>query len=103
MENSRENQVILRNLGVDSTSECQCGAITFNKGKSDFSVLKENVNNFFELDVENFKADYSYYGCNHCQNNWGLDLCACGSGESIEECDLECSNCGQPSQFVDFN
>ena len=101
MENSRENQEKLESLEVDSTGECDCGAITFMKGREQFSVLKENINNFFKLDIENFVADYHYVNCNHCVNNWGLDLCACGSGEPIKVCEEGFPECGQPMQVFE--
>jgi hypothetical protein len=27
-----------------------------------------------------------YANCNYCVNHWGIDLCACGSGEHYTKC-----------------
>lgn len=35
--------------------------------------------------------------CDGCVNHWAVDLCACGSGEKIEDC--ECG-CGEPSVIL---
>ena len=44
---------------------------------------------------------------NHCVNHYGLDLCACGSGESPEECTAGFDECGNPyetlGESVKFN
>jgi hypothetical protein len=73
--------------------QCQCGAVT---------VDGDNFSN--SMTFETFKCEFPgvrlstrerYYNCNHCVNNWGIDLCGCGSGEPVGECEegyFECQN-----------
>ena len=85
---------------------CVCGAITFEREQDvSWSVSLENVSSFFpELPGAFFEILHSFVGeysnCNHCVNHWGLDLCACGSGEDPEECDDGFAECGLCSQYV---
>lgn len=72
--------------------KCQCGAITVDgDGFSNSMTLKTFNKEFPELTI----ADNEYCNCNHCVNHWGIDLCGCGSGEPVGQCDggfHECEN-----------
>ena len=73
------------------------------------SLIAHNVTKFFPNLNKHLLSKIVYmdiptiYACNHCVNNWGLDLCACGSGETPEECDGEFEECGRPMQNLDLN
>lgn len=85
-------------------ASCVCGALTFEVDHDiGYYVKRENAPKFFaELPEEFWQTLDSFVGeyssCNHCVNHWGLDLCACGSGESPEECTNGCHECGSPMQ-----
>ena len=34
--------------------------------------------------IDNIEIEF---GCNHCVNHWGIDLCECGSGARVGECE----------------
>ena len=72
-------------------TKCQCGAIGIDDGTnevkwaSDLETLNKITKlNLTEQDVE--KATQTWM-CDHCVNRWGLDLCSCGSGELVGECE----------------
>ena len=77
-------------------TKCQCGAITVQTNEYSNSVLAKNFNKFFPDLTKPRKAQY--YQCNHCINHYGLDICACGSGESPEKCKEGYDNCGKPRE-----
>jgi len=82
-------------------SRCSCGAITIMNIDGDPELN-------FSMSAETFAADFQHLAlrwlpvccchCNHCVNHWGIDLCACGSGEAPEKCTEELNECGQPYQ-----
>ena len=85
---------------IESVFKCACGAVTVTINGSNYSMAEERF--VKEFDAPEMLAEaHTVCNCDHCCNRWGIDLCACGSGEGIEECDdgLEC--CGQPSQVID--
>ena len=94
-------------MGVQSVHTCYCGAITFDFYNGNVSVMPENAGKFFpQISQEHFDelADTlvpEYYNCNHCVNHWGLDLCKCGSGDSVEECSHNSAYCGTPAQTLE--
>lgn len=83
---------------------CVCGALTFEiEHGIGYSVKRENAPRFFPELPERFWQTLDcfvgeYCNCNHCVNHWGLDLCACGSGESPEMCQNGYPECGIPSE-----
>ena len=85
---------------IQDIQACNCGAITvyFDNGSS-CSMTEETA--LKKLNVSEVKTTLNpVYSCNHCVNRWGVDLCGCGSGEPVGECDggfHECKN-NQPSQ-----
>lgn len=85
---------------IEYYSICDCGAITLHmdNGQS-YSCKQERLNEFVpNLDLEEIEKLQDSYCCDHCVNHYGLDLCACGSGEAPSECDNEFDVCGQPMQ-----
>lgn len=69
-------------------STCKCGAVTlfFESGNSN-SVKKKNLKKFgFSLKGIK-KLSSSTWGCNHCINHYGIDICSCGSGIETDKCD----------------
>lgn len=88
---------------IEGYTKCSCGAITIfcNDGRN-YSCKEENFSRFFPyLDLENIeKLHQDSYCCDHCVNHYGLDLCACGSGEPFEDCKNGYDCCGQPSQIL---
>lgn len=86
---------------------CSCGAVTITMDGNDYSMPKEmfeekygSLDNSSEL-PDQVKDIQEYFQCNYCVNGWGLDLCACGSGEKMDECDNEHDCCGEPSQDIE--
>lgn len=79
---------------------CSCGAITVKYYNED--MVECNASMPIELFHEHFPNEKvpnpNFYNCDYCVNRWGIDLCACGSGEKVDECDNECSDCGKPAQ-----
>ena len=68
-------------------SKCHCGAVTlyFDNNQNN-SIAEENLKKYgIEIPKDAFRLNDTY-NCNHCVNHYGLDLCACGSGESPEKC-----------------
>lgn len=87
-----------------SYSKCSCGAITVYLDNDDtgYSCLEKNRKKFFpSLDLRRAEKLPDTFSCNHCVNHWGLDLCACGSGEPYESCDCGIEGfCGRPMQVL---
>lgn len=70
---------------------CNCGAIGIDDGTkeikwcSDILTLEEITGlTITENDLSNATHNW---GCDHCINRWGLDLCSCGSGEIVGKCE----------------
>ena len=77
--------------------KCECGAITLSFEDKEYYLLNENLEKFFpNLNLEGVPSQKTF-ACNHCVNHWGLDLCGCGSGEKVSECECEI---GVPYQTV---
>lgn len=88
--------------------KCQCGAVTVEaelEGGSvqSYSMTEETLNETIGNEaIAPVLREEVYVSCNHCVNNWGVDLCACGSGEKPDECDNELEMCGTPMQTLDL-
>jgi hypothetical protein len=81
-------------------STCQCGAMTVHLDSGDFSMPEDDfISTYGHEDENDIVSEYG--SCNYCVNNWGTDLCACGSGEKVDECDGEFSECGEPMQSIE--
>lgn len=83
-----------------SVKHCKCGAVTLMTDSGNWSMPVEMFNEKFsneDIEVE----PGQWLDCNYCVNNWGLDLCGCGSGEKVGECTNsyeECKN-NTPAQI----
>jgi len=88
---------------IDQLSVCECGAVSIYINGETFSCSKEYFESHFEISNGSFRSHKinHFCNCNHCVNHWGLDLCACGSGEKTEECSNDFSCCGSPSQSIE--
>ena len=88
---------------------CSCGAYSFqinNNTTATYSIHKDNMILLPQeiiKQINNYDTTQTgeYYGCNHCDNNWGLDLCACGSGEPFNRCEEGHNECGNPMQNIE--
>ena len=83
-------------------SRCSCGAITvFTTSGNSYSCDETRRNEFLpNLDLRRLHKLQDSYCCDHCVNRWGLDLCACGSGERYDECPNGLPECGKPAQVL---
>lgn len=74
-------------MKIEYIQKCKCGAVTisFDNGASN-SMFWET---FEKLDLDAGDATWLHQSCccNHCVNHWGIDLCECGSGARVGECD----------------
>lgn len=102
--------------GIRWVKRCACGAVTFegdrrisfgDTGKATYSVMPDNGSKVFSrisIPATFWEAlkgcEDDYWNCNHCVNHWGLDLCACGSGEYVDECQENTAYCGQPESLL---
>lgn len=68
-------------------SKCQCGAITlyFENGAS--NSMYQDTFDSLGIDLTGVEKYTDTYYCDHCVNHWGIDLCECGSGMRVGECD----------------
>ena len=82
---------------MDATT-CVCGAatVTLDNGDS-FSMPREELDKHFPGIV----ISNEYGSCDYCVNHWGIDLCYCGSGQKVGECDEGYPCCGQPAQDIE--
>lgn len=87
-----------------SYSHCSCGAITlFPDDPSDMPVsfmpTKSIRSRFVRgLNLRKLRRLQTTCYCDHCVNHYGLELCACGSGEYYWECEEGLDECGKPMQ-----
>lgn len=74
--------------------KCACGAITIEDEDNTFdnSMTQETFDELFGDQNIPFR-EQGYHGCNHCVNKWGIDICGCGSGEPVGECDGDLAEC----------
>jgi len=88
---------------IDSIFTCECGAVSFEINGATYSISREGFEEMFvDVPIENSPYFVSKgFACDHCVNHWGLDLCACGSGEAPGECREKFDCCGQPSQSIE--
>lgn len=76
-------------MKIEYIQKCKCGAVTisFDNGASN-SMFWET---FEKLDLDAGDATWLHQSCccNHCVNHWGIDLCECGSGARVGECECD--------------
>ena len=74
-------------MKIEYIQKCKCRAVTinFDNGASN-SMFWET---FEKLDLDTGDATWLHqsYCCDHCVNHWGIDLCECGSGARVGECE----------------
>lgn len=91
-------------MNILEATKCQCGAFTLEVELEDgttqsYSMSSETLDKELgRASIASVLREEQYCNCNHCVNNWGVDLCACGSGETPEECDNDLEMCGTPMQ-----
>ena len=78
-----------------------CNSIGINDNTNEIKWAK-NIRAFNKYTGLNLTLKYvkenaitSYYGCDHCINNWGMDICSCGSGKSINKCSCKSNRASQ--------
>ena len=86
--------------GITDYSVCSCGAVTlFHCGGATYSCDMKNRQRFLPgLDLRKVRKMQKTYCCDYCVNHYGLDLCACGSGEKFWKCRNGFEECGHPMQ-----
>ena len=68
-------------------SRCKCGAITLGFENGATSSMYEDTFNGLCIDLSDSVEYQNTFACDHCANHYGIDLCDCGSGERVGECD----------------
>ena len=83
---------------------CRCGAVTIEVGEvgqtAHNSMSRETFDTLYGPVMAIPTDARRYTHCNHCVNHWGIDICACGSGEPAGKCDndYDCCRAGQTTQ-----
>ena len=96
----------MNSIQVTEAIKCQCGAFTLEIALADgdqqiCSMTEDTLEAKIGKDViAPVLQDTVYSNCNHCVNNWGIDLCACGSGETPDKCENDHEVCGTPMQTL---
>ena len=88
---------------IEAYSRCRsCEAITvFDDDGKSYSCGRESKKKYLNgIDLRRLKKLADSYCCNYCVNRWGLDLCACGSGERYDKCSNGFPECGRPAQEI---
>jgi len=83
---------------LNNICKCSCGAVTFEYRGDSYSCSEEYFLKHFPN--EELPGEVQFYSCNRCINNWGLDLCGCGSGEPFGECEEDLLECSEPAQVL---
>lgn len=79
-------------------SVCACGAITvYGDDGTDYSTKRPEL---LPKKYKQLKKYQNTVACNYCVNNWGLELCGCGSGELFGECENGYPECAVPMQVL---
>ena len=84
---------------IVSYQVCKCGAITLNTADGGaYSCKRRNLKRFVDVDLRRVERLHDVVCCDHCVNHYGMDLCACGSGETPSRCKGGFDCCGKPMQ-----
>lgn len=82
----------MNTYGITDIQYCNCGAWTFIINGESFSVLEKNVEKAMPYMKKSllekhrsFFMQNAYCCCNHCVNNWGLDIDEDGYGIELEK------------------
>lgn len=84
---------------ISNLTTCECGAVSFDYCGKNYSVSKENLALFFPNFPPLDGAPHTV-NCNHCVNHWGVDLCGCGSGAYLGECENDLPECFTTAQVI---
>lgn len=84
---------------IKTASRCTCGAITVTINGIDYSMPRISFNKRFNARGRHVMNVTQ--GCNYCINHWGINLCACGSGDMFWTCREGLSECGKPMQSLE--
>ncbi len=82
--------------------KCVCGAVTVDYVNEDGEQISSSIpEDLFHIyfpcaEIE----EEEYHSCNYCINHYGIDLCACGSGMKVDECNEGFEVCGTPAQQI---
>ncbi len=88
----------------DDVQVCACGAVTVFIDETPYSMKRADFKaRFGRLPRIGNPARLPDMGsCNYCVNHWGIDLCACGSGEHYQKCrEGHKGYCGRPMQSIE--
>ena len=89
------------NVEIVSYSVCSCGAITlYAADGATYCCKRRNLKRFVNIDLRKVERLHSTVCCDHCVNHYGLDICACGSGEPTHKCKGGYDVCGKPMQVL---
>lgn len=93
---------------IEGISLCSCGAVTiYFQDSCSINCKKDNMPKYLGVTYD-FIAQLAWveifqdtFACNHCVNHYGVDLCACGSGEEVGKCEGDFVDyCGTPIQSL---
>ena len=88
--------------GLKLFGKCSCGAIAMEDGDGNrYNMTPETFRERYGTNPARLVGLDRWGNCDHCVNNWGIDLCACGSGEKPGDCEEGFSMCGTPMQNID--
>lgn len=78
---------------ITQYQRCKCGAITlWFEGNRIGNAMYQETFDKLGLSLDGAEQLPDSYCCDHCVNHWGIDLCECGSGERVGECDCGSTN-----------
>ena len=81
-------------------TKCICGAITIQTDDG-MRYMSKKIKKFMpQLDLRKVKRYQTTVMCDYCVNNYGLELCGCGSGELFGQCDNNEIECQKPMQCI---
>ena len=86
-------------MNYDYIFKCSCGAITITIDNLNYSMTPKTFKELFNIKRLPI-IKHIVFNCDHCVNNWGIDLCACGSGLSVDKCNSGLSMCNTPMQDI---
>lgn len=88
---------------IKEISKCSCGAllVDFNDGRS-YNMKPKTFRQYFGVKrvprAQN--ASHPFGCCDYCVNGYGVEICACGSGEPYQKCKGGFDVCGKPMQVI---
>ncbi len=83
-------------MDFEHAIKCDCGAVTVTMNGENYSMKRKEFNRLFGK----HRISQKVCSCDYCVNHWGLDLCACGSGEKVGKCKEGFKECNTPMQTL---